>query len=84
MGKNTSISLGDHFEGYVASQVEAGRFGNRSEVIRDALRDHEEKQRTVEALRQALIDGEQSGPHSPLDMEEIIREARHEAGPDAS
>lgn len=47
---NTSISLGDHFEGYVSQQVESGQFGNKSEVIRDALRDHEEKQRKAATL----------------------------------
>ena len=83
MGKNTSISLGDHFEGYIAAQVETGHYGNRSEVIRDALRDHEEKQYKVEALRQALIEGEESGPYSPLDMEKIIASARLKAGLDA-
>lgn len=80
MGKNTSISLGDHFEGYIASQVETGHYGNRSEVIRDALRDHEERQHKIEALRQALIEGENSGEDSPLDMEEIIASARKKAG----
>lgn len=80
MGKNTSISLGDHFEGYIASQVETGHYGNRSEVIRDALRDHEERQHKIEALRQALIEGENSGEDSPLDMEEIIASARKKTG----
>ena len=83
MGKNTSISLGDHFEGYIASQVETGRFGNRSEVIRDALRDHEERQRRVEALRHALIEGEESGAYRPFDMEEIIASAAQKADADA-
>ena len=34
----------------------------------------------LEALRQALIGGEQSGTDSPLDTDEIRREARQEAG----
>jgi len=34
----------------------------------------------TEALRQALIEGEESGPDSPLDLEEIRHEAREEAG----
>ncbi|MCL4141519.1 UNVERIFIED_CONTAM: hypothetical protein GTU68_057534 [Idotea baltica] len=46
----TSISLGEHFEGYVASQIESGLYGNRSEVIREALRDHEEKHRKAATL----------------------------------
>jgi antitoxin ParD1/3/4 len=83
MGKNTSISLGDHFEGYIASQVETGHYGNRSEVIRDALRDHEEKQHRVEALRQALINGEESGAYRPFDIEEIIASAAQKAELDA-
>jgi antitoxin ParD1/3/4 len=82
MGKNTSISLGDHFESYIASQVKTGHYGNRSEVIRDALRDHEERQQRVEALRQALIEGEESGACRPFDMEEIIASARKKAGLD--
>ena len=83
MGKNTSISLGDHFEEYVAAQVESGRFGNRSEVIRDALRDHEQKQQHLEALSQALIEGEESGPYQPFDMDQVIASARRKAGLDA-
>jgi len=83
MGKNTSISLGDHFEGFIASQVETGRYGNRSEVIRSALREMEEREQRIQALRQALIDGEESGPYAAFDVEEIIRSARQTAGLDA-
>ena len=83
MGKNTSISLGSHFESYIASQVETGHYGNRSEVIRDALRNHEERQHKIEALRRALIEGEESGPYRPFDIEEIIASARQKAGLDA-
>ena len=82
-GKNSSTFLGEHFEQFIVSQVETGRYGNRSEVIRSALRDMEERERTVEALRQALIVGEESGPYGPLDMEEIILAGRKKAGLDA-
>lgn len=34
MPKNTSIILGDHFDAFVASQVEAGRYRNATDVIR--------------------------------------------------
>jgi len=59
MGKNTSISLGDHFEGLIASQVVTGRYGNRSEVIRAALREMEERQRkaaTLELMQRSMAD----------------------------
>ncbi len=79
MGKNTSISLGDHFESFIAAQVESGRYSNRSEVVRDALRSMEQQQQHVDALRAALEEGEGSGPYRPFDIEEIISSARQKA-----
>ncbi|RZK47866.1 MAG: type II toxin-antitoxin system ParD family antitoxin, partial [Pedobacter sp.] len=38
MGKNTSISLGNHFEDFIESSVTNGRFNNASEVVRAGLR----------------------------------------------
>ena len=36
MGKNTSISLGNHFEDFIREEVNSGRYGSVSEVIRSA------------------------------------------------
>jgi len=80
VAKNTSITLGEHFEGFIAAQIKAGRYGNASEVMRAGLRLLEERESKVEALRQALIEGEQSGDAGPLDFEEIRREARKQIG----
>ncbi len=82
MAKNTSIVLGEHFESFIATQVEDGRYGSTSEVVRQGLRLLEEHEQKVAALRQALIDGENSGSAGKLDMKEIIREASQEAGLD--
>lgn len=80
MPKNTSFILGDHFDAFVAAQVEAGRYQSAADVIRSGLRLLEERETRLEVLREALIEGEESGIAGPLDMEKIKRLARKEAG----
>lgn len=80
MAKNTSISLGDHFEEFINEQVVQGRYGSASEVVRASLRLLEEREQKVNALRLALIEGEESGDDGILDMEEIRLEAKQDAG----
>jgi antitoxin ParD1/3/4 len=76
MAKNTSISLGDHFEGFISRQIESGRYGSASEVVRASLRLLEEHELRIGTVRQALIDGENSGDAGELDMKDIKRKAR--------
>jgi antitoxin ParD1/3/4 len=76
MVKNTSVNLSDHFCAFVEQLVESGRFGSASEVVREGLRLVEERETRLQAVRQALIEGEESGHAGPLDMEEIKRKAR--------
>jgi antitoxin ParD1/3/4 len=61
MGRNTSISLGDHFENFVDSKVSTGRFKNASEVIRAGLRLLEEEEMKIVALKKAIKVGIDSG-----------------------
>ncbi len=61
MAKNTSITLGDHFDRFISGQVESGRFGSASEVIRAALRLLENTETRLETLRKMLDEGENSG-----------------------
>jgi antitoxin ParD1/3/4 len=55
--KNTSIALGDHFADYARSKVASGEFGSTSEVIRDALRLHEERALFKAKLLEAIDEG---------------------------
>ncbi len=61
MGKNTSISLGDHFEDFLADKISTGRFKNASEVIRAGLRLLEEEETKMVALKNAVEEGFESG-----------------------
>ncbi len=61
MGKNTSISLGEHFDGFISHQLEIGRYGSASEVVRAGLRLLEDNESKLSTLRRMLMEGEQSG-----------------------
>ncbi len=61
MSKNTSITLGPHFESFIGKQLETGRFSSVSEVIRAALRLLEEEETKLSTLRKLLDEGEESG-----------------------
>lgn len=73
MGRNTSISLGDHFEDFINKEIKSGRYGSVSEVIRAALRLLENEERKINELRDALILGEQSGWVEDFDPEEHLK-----------
>jgi len=54
---NTSLSLGEHWEVFIKSEIASGRYGSASEVVRDALRELEERKHKLEALRVHLAEG---------------------------
>lgn len=72
----TSLSLGEHWEVFIRNEVESGRYGSASEVVRDALRHLEEQKSKMDALRLALVEGEDSGSAGELNIEEIKKKAR--------
>jgi antitoxin ParD1/3/4 len=67
MGKNTSISLGNHFENFIENSLSEGRFKNASEVVRAGLRLLEEEENKLLILRKAVNDGIDSGRAEDFD-----------------
>lgn len=61
MAKNTSMTLGNHFDGFIAQQIANGRYASASEVVRAGLRMLENNEHKLATLRRLLEEGEKSG-----------------------
>ena len=77
-----NVSLTPHLEKLVQQKVDSGLYHTASEVVRDALRLLEERDRLhhakLDALRTDIRDGLASGPTDDMDMEAIKERARRE------
>jgi antitoxin ParD1/3/4 len=76
MGRNTSVSLGDYFEGFIESRIAEGRFKNASEVIRAGLRLLEEEENRIIALRSAIQEGISSGIAKDFNPEQHLEQLK--------
>tara|TARA_R110002072_G_scaffold2234_5_gene18420 strand:+ start:917 stop:1174 length:258 start_codon:yes stop_codon:yes gene_type:complete len=72
MSKNTSFSVGEHFAEFIHQQIEHGRYASASEVVRAGLRLLEGEENQLQAVRQALAEGEASGRAEPFDIEAFL------------
>jgi antitoxin ParD1/3/4 len=80
-----NVSLTKTLEAFVRSKVDSGLYNNASEVVRDALRLLEAKERAeakhlswLRAEVQKGIDDFEAGRYGPLDIEAIIAEVDRE------
>ena len=64
-----NISLPDQMKAWVEECVMSGRYASASDYVRDLVRKDHIK---LEQLRQALIEGENSGPSTGLDIDAFI------------
>jgi len=67
MGRNTSISLGNHFENFIENSLSEGRYKNASEVVRAGLRLLEEEESKLQVLKKAIQNGLDSGRAEDFD-----------------
>jgi antitoxin ParD1/3/4 len=73
MGRNTSISLGNHFESFIENTVNNGRFNNASEVVRAGLRLLEDEENKIILLRKAIQEGIDSGIAEDFEPEKFLQ-----------
>lgn len=73
MARNTSVSLGNHFDDFVESKITQGRYKNVSEVIRAGLRLLEDEENRALALKEAIAAGIKSGPAHGFNPKQHLR-----------
>jgi antitoxin ParD1/3/4 len=79
---NTSLTLGQHWEGCIKNQIIDGRYASASEVVRDALRHMEDNENQLRDLRAHLAEGEKQITKGEgienFSMESLIEELDNE------
>lgn len=75
-----TITLTEQQNAWIASQIDAGSYTNDSEAIRDLIRREQERSFEIESIRQALIEGEQSGEPEPFDFASFKRRKAEQHG----
>jgi len=80
MKKNTSISLGNHFDEFIKMELDSGRYKTASEVIRDGLRLLESRRDREIALAKAIEEGRKSGYINDFNMKSFLDEIERKYG----
>ncbi len=70
-----SISITDQQADWIKAQIASGNYNNDSEIIRAAIREKQEREAGIEAIRAAIVEGEQSGV-SDRTPQEVFAAAR--------
>ena len=82
--KRKTITVTDQQNNWIKTRIAAGEFTNDSEYIRDLIRRDQTSQADIEAIRAALIEGEQSGEPQPFNgdlfKQEMLRKHRKTHG----
>jgi len=77
-----TITVTDQQDEWIKSRIAAGEFTNDSEYIRDLIRRDQARFSEIEAIRAALIDGEESGisDRTPQEVREAVKKRLRKNG----
>jgi len=77
-----TITFTEQQDQWIKAKIAGGQFTNDSEYIRDLVRRDQEKNAEIEAIRTALIEGEQSGmsTRAPDDIRKAVQERMRKHG----
>lgn len=76
MNKPVQVTIAEPYNSFIDAQVESGEFNSAQEVVEAGLRLLKEEKAQIEWLRNALIEGENSGPSVPFDPEGLMTSVR--------
>lgn len=74
--ESASFSLDAHFKAFIDGEVASGRYHSGSDVVRAALWLLEDREMRMQALRHALVAGENSGTPTSFDFDEFASRKR--------
>ena len=66
-----TTTLTDQQDKWIKAQIAAGQFTNDSEYVHDLIRRDQASQADIEAIRAALIEGEESGEPQPFNGSQL-------------
>lgn len=78
----SSVNLGNQLEGFIDRLVKSGRYGSRSEVMREGVRLIHEREVRLAALDAAVrrgLDDAEAGRVHDIDAVEAVLDARYAA-----
>ncbi len=77
-----SITVTDQQDDWIKSQIASGHYGNDSEVMRDLIRRAQAHHSEIEAIRAALIEGEESGmsERTPEQIRQAVIDRKRDRG----
>lgn len=72
MAKVTSIVIDEQLDAFIGEQIDQGRFETADEVVEAGLRLLQKHEAEIEAIRAAIIEGEDSGEPVEFDRHEFL------------